>query len=354
LKVDRQEIAQRLGCSVLPGGVTDPSSGIHEVRTAEAIGLGTVWIGERYDTKDLGSLAGAFSQVTERVQIGSAVTHSGIRHPMALASMGQTLQSLTKGRFLLGLGRSASWRWRMYGVRPPTTQALRDIASILSRLWAGETVRYQGPLGEFPELRLAQRIEIAPPPLLLAAVGPKTLQLAGEAYDGVILHPFLTPEAVAKSVRTVRDAADRAGRDPDAIRCCAAIVVAPDRTPEGQALAVNARAAGYFQVGGLGDALVEANGWDVGDLARYRAQPVLTELGNRPADKVLTRDELIALTSGMPGSWLPSSSAVGTAQECARRLKEYLDAGADELLLHGSTAEHLGSLVEAFAQKDGS
>src|ERR1700679_2042687 len=109
----------RLGCYVLPGGVVDPRLVVEQARVAEASGLGTVWIGERYDTKDLPSLAGALSQTTTRIRIGAAVTHTGLRHPMVLASMGQTLQALSGGRFLLGVGRSAMWRWANSGAPPP-------------------------------------------------------------------------------------------------------------------------------------------------------------------------------------------------------------------------------------------
>ena len=91
-----------LGCYVLPGGVRDPRVALDQARATEALGFGAVWIGERFDTKDLPSLAGAIGQVTERVRIGAAVTVPGVRHPMVLASMGQTLQSLTGERFALG------------------------------------------------------------------------------------------------------------------------------------------------------------------------------------------------------------------------------------------------------------
>src|ERR1700749_938635 len=101
----------RLGAYVLPGAAHDPASGIGQAQATERMGFGTAWIGERYDTKDLGALAGALSQVTRRVQIAAGITHPYLRHPMVLPSMGQTLQPPTGGRFLLGPGRSASWRW---------------------------------------------------------------------------------------------------------------------------------------------------------------------------------------------------------------------------------------------------
>jgi len=338
-----------LGSYVLPGGVADPRPVVEQARRAEGIGLGTVWIGERYDTKDLPSLAGALTQTTTTVRIGAAITHTQLRHPMVLASMGQTLQALSGGRFLLGLGRSAAWRWRDYGEPMPTLASLGGVAQILRRLWAGETVSYDGPAGHFPRLRLPQRPDVDPPPVLLAAVGPKTLALAGECFDGAILHPFLTPEAVTRSAAVVRTAAEAAGRDPDRIKTYAAVVVAPDRTPEETELAVNARGAGYFHVAGLGDALVAANRWDAAELARYRSNPTLSALGELQADKALSRAELVEVSHSLPGDWLSSSSATGTAAQCAARLAEYLDAGADELVLHGTTAEHLSSLVASFA-----
>ena len=339
----------RLGCYVLPGGVPDPRPGLAQATLAEDLGFGTAWVSERYDTKDLPALAGAIGQVTSCIRIAAGITHPGLRHPMVLASMGQTLQALTGERFALGLGRSAPWRWQAYGVPAPTLATLGDTAEILRRLWAGETVAYEGPLGTFPALRLAQRPEVAPPPVLLAAVGPRTLALAGRAFDGVILHPFLTADAVHRSVEIVRAAARSAGRDLDALRCYATVVVAPDRDPGDEALAVGARAAGYFQLRGLGDALVEANQWSADHLAAYRDQPKLRALGDRSADKNLSREELIELSRAMPPGWLPSSSAVGSVEACAARLHEYLDAGADELVLHGSTAEHLGTLASTFA-----
>ncbi len=340
--------AASLGCYMLPGGVKDPTPAIERARRAEALGLGTAWLSERFDTKDLPSIAGAITQVTSRVQISTGVTPFGVRHPMVLASMGQTLQALSKERYWMGFGRSASWRWRMYGYPAPTLQSMADTVDILRRLWAGETVTYDGPAGKFPELRLVDRASTKPPPILLAAIGPKSLALAGEHFDGAILHPFLSPEAVRRSFDIVRGAAAKAGRDPQALRCVASVVVAPDMTPEQTAHAIRARGAGYFQVSGLGDMLVAANAWDTEDLVKYRNHPILAELAGRPADKILPRQTLIDISYALPEHWIPSTSAAGSSLEVARRLHDYLDAGADDLLLHGATPEFMSPMVEAF------
>lgn len=343
----------RLGAYVLPGAAHDPAAGIDQARATERMGFGTAWIGERYDTKDLGALAGALSQVTRRVQIAAGITHPYLRHPMVLASMGQTLQALSAGRFHLGFGRSASWRWAAYGQPSPTLTALADIAGILRRLWAGQTVEYDGPLGRFPQLRLPVVLDAAPPPLLLAAIGPRTLALAGRCYDGVILHPLLTPEAVRRSADLVAAGAREAGRDPDSIRCYATVLCAPAVSLAERQLAIEARAAGYLSLPGLGDSLAAINGWDPADLARYRGQRVLADLRGKPADKFLSRAELITLCEGMPPSWLASCTAAGTLERVSSVLAEYLAAGADELILHGVVGERLAPLADYIAVEGG-
>lgn len=339
-----------LGAYVLPGAAHDPRLGLDEARAAEKLGLGAVWIGERYDSKDLPSLASAIGQVTGRVRIGAAITHPYLRHPMVLASMGQTLQALTGERFQLGFGRSAKWRWDAYGTPAPTLRALGDLADILHRLWAGESVRYDGPLGTFPRLRLPVVLDVAPPPLLLAAVGPKTIELAGRCFDGVILHPVLTPEAVGRSAQLMRAGAAAAGRDPGSVRCIATVLTAAGVSEADEREAIRARSAGYLSVPGLGDAIAAANHWDPADLARYRAQAPLVELGELPADKHLSRDALADLCDGMPDSWLAQAAVAGDVPASAARLQRYFDAGADELLLHGTVGAKLAPLVTHIAQ----
>lgn len=343
----------RLGAYVLPGAAHDPAAGIGQAQATERMGLGTVWIGERYDTKDLGALAGAISQVTRRVQVAAGITHPYLRHPMVLASMGQTLQALTGGRFRLGLGRSASWRWAAYGQPSPTLAALADIAGILRRLWDGQTVEYDGPLGRFPQLRLPVVLAAEPPQLLLAAIGPKTIALAGRCYDGVILHPLLTQEAVRRSADILRASAAEAGRDPGSVRCYATVLCAPAVSDTERRLAIEARAAGYLSLPGLGDSLARINGWSETDLAKYRGQRVLADLGTKPADKYLTRAELIRLCDGMPPSWLPSCTAAGTLKQTASVLAGYLAAGADELILHGVVGDGLAPLAGYLAAEGG-
>src|SRR3546814_17271212 len=69
-------------------------------------------------------------------------------------------------------------------------------------------------------------------PIIFPAIGPKSLEFAGEHCDGVLLHPFVSAQGVANSAKIVRDAAERAGRDPMSVRIYHNIIVAPDLPQE--------------------------------------------------------------------------------------------------------------------------
>jgi probable F420-dependent oxidoreductase len=337
----------RLGAYVLPGGPLDARPAIAQARAIEAAGMGSVYIGERYATKDLGALAGALSQVTSDVRLVAAITHIGTRHPMALASLGQTVQSLSDGRLALGFGRGSAGRWRSYGITPPTSAGLADTADILRRLWAGERVSYEGPAGSFPDLQLMEIADVPAPPLLMAGIGPNTLELAGRAFDGAILHPLLTTGAVARAAAAVRSAAEQAGRDPEQVEVHATVIVAPDRPPDE---IVGGRGLGYLLVAGLGESIVAANGWDPAELQAIRAHPRFAGLAYHQLKSVAS-SELATVSRELPPGWLTDGTAVGTAAECAARIDEYLAAGATNVLLHGLDANGVAPLLDAYRQR---
>jgi probable F420-dependent oxidoreductase len=182
-----------------------------------------------------------------------------------------------------------------------------------------------------------------PPPVLFGTIGPRGLELAGRVFDGVILHPFLTAEGVATSATLVRAAAERAGRDPGSLRIISTLVAAPDVSPERAGIAVRARAVSYFQVRGLGELLVARNGWEPAVLDRLRAHPSLAS--GRIADTALTRDRMVAAAEMIPEYWFRQGAAIGTVAQCVARAREYLAAGADEILLHGASPQEAAGIA---------
>jgi probable F420-dependent oxidoreductase len=240
--------------------------------------------------------------------------------------------------------------WKAVGLPPVTNQALVDSADILRRLCNGDKVSYDGPAGRFPAMRLADLPDAPPPPLVLAAIGPKTLALAGAHFDGVLLHPFLTPDAVARSVAAVRASATDAGRDPGSVRVYATVVTASGLPPAEEAAVVGGRAVTYFQIPGFGEQLAEVNGWDTTPLKLLRSHPQVSGVKG-PADFSRTRDQLTGAASVLPAHWLDSAAAVGTPDQCVARFGDYLAAGADELVLHGSTPDQLPAVIAALGHE---
>jgi probable F420-dependent oxidoreductase len=339
--------AQRLGAYVLPGRSNEPRKAVSQAVAGEQAGLGAVWLSERFGTKDMGTVGGALAQATERVTIGAAVTHFQTRHPLALASLGITMQTLSQERFVLGVGRSIPILWKAWGLPPVNNQVLIDGADMLRRLWAGERVKYDGPLGSYPSLQLVDLPDVAPPPVLLAAIGPVSLRMAGEHFDGAVLHPFLTPGAQQRSADAIRDGARAGGRDPDAVRVVSTVVCAPDQTQDEADIRLRARLVTYLNSPGLAESLVKANGWDLGVLEAIAAHPLIAPLGKRPADGVLDHAQLIEVSQVVPDHWFEQAAAAGTAAQVAARLAEYLDAGADDVIVHGSPPDLLATTVSA-------
>lgn len=293
-------------------------------------------------------MCGAVVGATTGIRVGTALIHQGTRHPLTIAAMAATLQSMSEGRFLLGMGRGLAALAPSLGVGKATLASLEHTASILRRLWAGERISEEGPAGSFRKLRFADVPEASPPPMYLGTIGPKGMALAGRVFDGVILHPFLTVEAVARSAAIVREAASEAGRDPQAIRIVSTLVTAPDLSEARTDLAVRARAVSYFQVRSLGEQLVERNGWDQSVLAGIRSHPTMAGAGI--ADTAMPRDRLVDAAEAMPEEWFAQGAAIGSSSHCAQRVAAYLGAGADEVLLHGASPAESAGVVRAFTR----
>lgn len=344
-------LVDRLNAYILPGRAAHPAPGLDQAKAGEALGLGGVFLSERWETKELGAVMGALTQATDRVKLVAGLTHFGTRHPLVQAGMGATLQMLSGNRFVLGFGRAVPPLFRKLGINVLNNAGMADHAGILRRLWAGESVSYSGPAGEYPEMQLAQPCD-TPPPILLGAVGPKTLALAGAHFDGVVLHPFLTTEGVSRSVRIVRDAAAGAGRDPDAVTIYATVVTAPDSLrPEQREDILEARAVSYFMHREVGLPIVTMNGWDEAPMDRL-IEKGLSRLEYGQGDIAEGRRQMADAVAMLPEEWLEQGAAIGSLSRCATRLAEYRAAGTDQILLHGTTPDQQGDIVAAVRALD--
>lgn len=146
---------------------------------------------------------------TERIRFGPRVITPVTRHPAVAASAAATLEELAPGRTLIGIGSGDSAAYTI-GLKPATLAELRAYSLAVRNLLTTGTADYHG---QTPRMMWAR----AKVPIYLAASGPKTLRLAGQIADGVIIRTGLLPEIVRDSIDQVRKGAQDAGRDLAAI-----------------------------------------------------------------------------------------------------------------------------------------
>ena len=343
---DRQ--LNELGYYLLAGaGGEGPAVLVEEARRGEELGLGTAFISERWNVKEAASLSGAACAVTERMQIATAATNHNTRHPLITGSWATTMHRLSGGRFTLGIGRGIAAIYGAFGVPAVTTAQMADFAQVMRRLWHGEVIfNHDGPIGKYPILALDTDFD-EDIRLALVAFGPNTLRLGGRLFDDVILHTFFTPETVGRCVRTVKEAAEAAGRDPDDVRVWSCFATVGDHLSEVLRLKKTvARLATYLQ--GYGDLMVSTNDWDPTVLQRFRADPVVQSIGGG-IDHKATAGQIEHIATLIPQDWL-EPAATGSPEQCAARVRREFDYGADAVIMHGATPDELAPVVAAYRQ----
>jgi F420-dependent oxidoreductase-like protein len=199
-------------------GADDPQDQIRLTLHAESLGFSVVWVAEAYGSDSPTVLAWLAAQTTT-IGIGSAVMQIPGRTPAMTAMTAASLDLLTQGRFRLGLGVSGpqvSEGWHGVHFDKPLART-REYLEVVRLALARRTVAHEGvhyplPLPEGPGKPL--KLTIAPYsehiPVLLAAVGPKNLELAGELTDGW-LAVFFAPEFAAEQLAHLTAGRARAG-----------------------------------------------------------------------------------------------------------------------------------------------
>jgi probable F420-dependent oxidoreductase len=196
---------------------TDPPAArvIELARQAELYGFSHVWTFDSHLLWEEPFVI--YSQIlaaTRKVMVGPMVTNPATRDWTVTASLFATLNEMFGNRTVCGIGRGDS-AVRVTNGRPSTLATLRQAVGVIRELANGRTAEYNGATLRFP-WALDSRL-----PVWVAGYGPKALQLVGEVGDGFILQ-LADPDITAWTIKTVREAAVAAGRDPKDITICVA------------------------------------------------------------------------------------------------------------------------------------
>jgi len=215
-------------------------------REGERLGYTDAWSFEA-DGLDCFSPLAVIAPAT-RMRVGTAIANVYTRGPATLASSAAGLADIAPGRFCLGIGAGSQpivEAWNGGAFRRPATR-VREMAQFLRQALAGERVVFRGETFSVDGFRLT-RPPADPIPIHVAALRPGMLRVAGEVGDGVILN-WLAVEDVPKSVAVVRDAAQKAGRDPAAIEITARLLINVDPAGPEADVAVRRHVTAYLNV----------------------------------------------------------------------------------------------------------
>jgi len=336
-----------LGFYTLAGAPRTPRDLITEVQEAEAMGLGSAFISERFNVKEAATLSGAVGAVSSEIGIATAATNQNTRHPMVTAAYAMTMHRLTEGRFSLGLGRGIVPMFNAYGLPPITTAQIEDFVGLMRRIWKGEVVvGHDGPAGKYPLLTMGPAYD-EHIPMTFTAFGPHSLALGGRVFDAVVLHTFFTNETTARCVGAVKKAAQEAGRDPASVRVWSCFATIGDHLAEDVRLKKTVgRMATYLQA--YGDLMVKTNNWDPAVLSHFRGDSFIA--GFRGAlDTTATTEELEHVAGLIPQEWL-AAAATGSARQCVEKIQGQFDLGCDGVILHGASPAELKPIVAAYRE----
>jgi F420-dependent oxidoreductase-like protein len=298
------------------------------VREAERLGYDSVWTAEAYGS-DAATILGWLAGQTERIKLGSAIFQMPARSPAMTAMTAATLDQLSGGRMLLGIGSSGpqvaeGWHGQRFARQ---IQRTREYVAVVRKALSRERLEFHGetlelPLPDGPGKAL--KLTIAPVqdriPIYLAAIGPKNTQLAGEIADGWI-PIFFSPENVGDLRPLLEEGAARAGRSLDGFDVAPTVNVSID--DDLQAARDRMRPFIALYVGGMGSR--KQNFYNA--LAvRYGFEEAAKEIQDLYLDA--KRDEAAA---AVPDELVDTVTLCGPAGHVRERLAVYRDAGVGTL-----------------------
>jgi probable F420-dependent oxidoreductase len=218
-------------------GITIPLDGFHNrhfgelVRHAERLGYADAWSYETLQGDAFTPVAAA-ATLTERMRLGTAIVAAFTRPPALLAISAASVQQLSGGRFILGIGISTPTivqQWMGIPYKLPITR-LRESVAAIRAAFAGQKVSADGKTVKINGFRLGVPLE-TPPPIYIGAQGEQMLRTAGELGDGAIVN-YITPETFPRLLGYIREGAAKAGKPSNNIDIACRILVAIDREEE--------------------------------------------------------------------------------------------------------------------------
>ncbi|MGA5462112.1 LLM class flavin-dependent oxidoreductase [Mycobacterium sp. NPDC050041] len=297
----------------------------------EQLGVHSLWVPEVWGYDALTGLA-YLAAHTERIGLGTFVVQLGSRSPALLATSALSLQELSHGRFMLGVGTSGPRvmeGWHGVPFRKPV-QTTRETIEILRIISRGDRLQHSGEIYPLPlpnSSGAALRPLVSPRhvPVYIAAMGPRNLRLTGEVADGWLGNAFI-PEAAEIFLGPLREGAGAAGRILGDLDLVAPVALEFHSDTTAADAAARRHADGYaFTIGAMGDRGRNFYNDAFNRLGYEREVARVIELwqaGRRDEARAAVPLDLGRLTN-----------LLGTSEAVAERIAAYRDASITTLLV---------------------
>jgi len=314
-------------------------------RYMEERGFSEIWQGDNRLARDCIVLMSAFLTHTRKLKVGSGVLPIWTRNPAVIAASFSSMWELGgkvdgEGRVLLGLG---AW-WEPIASRvgvqmSKPLKAMRENVEAIRQLLTMETITYQGEFVNLENVSLDVVYGDTSPrdiPIYLGATGPKMLELAGEICDGVCLNYGVSVDYVKRAIALVEKGAKKAGKTLADVDLPELMVVSMSDEDPAAALHAGKKLAAYYFA--TEPHIMKASGVDeeIADQAKA--------LMGWPASE----EDYERASAVIPEEIVRDIMAVGTADDCRRKVKEYLDAGVTCPILYPLRG-NIKEVIDAFA-----
>jgi 5,10-methylenetetrahydromethanopterin reductase len=294
----------------------------------ESLGFSNLWLTDSsLHARNAYAYLTLAAKASSRLLLGTAVTNPLTRHPAVTAVAAATVDEISDGRMILGVG-AGDRPLLALGFEPARLSTLREAVVSIRLLWSGADISVEDRAFSLhhAHLRFGARPDI---PIFIAASGPRTLELAGEVADGVILLVGLFPEALAWAIEHLDRGAAKAGRPRPHVAVFAYGAIADN---EEAALASARSIAAWFP----------------------QTAPVICELAGLPATLV---EEVRARYAGgefqeaeeaarlLPDEFVRAVALAGDPSQAQERIEAAVGAGADSVHVFPLGADRLGTIT---------
>jgi len=329
------------GITVLRGSVGAVAD---TAAAAEAAGFRSAWTPEFYTRSSVVTLA-AMAERTSRIRVGTSIAYATGRSPLVLATEARSLDELSAGRLVLGLGtgtRRMMQDW--HGIDPDgPASRMEELVPLLRRLWR----LHEGPVahdGRFYHCHVTPTAETSAPvrddiPVFTAGVNPRMVQVAGRVGDGLLGHPLFSRAYVDDMVRPAIAEGKRRGEREDAPIELVAVLICSVADDADQARREAAAQLAFYAAPKTYGALLDASGFGAA--------------GEAIRDAFAQRD-FARMTAAVPDEMIDAMAAAGTVAEVRTRLEQTAEI-FDHVVLYppsfGLTEERCDELCAALVEQ---